>query len=209
MAQEPATLHTGLVIDLHVSAVELAPRLLGCLLCQDQVTVRITEVEAYAGLADPASHAYGGPRPRTKDLFAPPGTFYCYLSYGLHVCGNLVCGAMPDGSAVLLRAGQVVAGLAAARARRGPVPEAHLGRGPGNLGRAMGWTLAHSGGRLSVGGLELAEPAQPVVPSAIESGPRVGVSVAHQRPWRFWLTGEPSVSAYRRSPRAEAGDQAW
>ena len=209
LAEQFAVEDTGPVIDLRVDVVELAPQLLGCWLRQDEVIVKITEVEAYAGLADPASHAFIGPRPRTKDLFAKAGKLYCYLSHGLHICGNITCGVKPDGSAILLRAGQVVSGLTQAQSRRGSVPEHQLGRGPGNLGRTMGWTLEHSGGCLGAGGLELTEPTKPLAPGAIASGQRVGVSVAHQRPWRFWLAGEPSVSAYRRSPRAVGGDQAW
>ncbi|MEN0069479.1 MAG: DNA-3-methyladenine glycosylase, partial [Propionicimonas sp.] len=81
-----------------------------------------------------------------------------------------------------------------------------LARGPGNLGRVMGWTLADSGIRLGEAGLELLDPGCPV---SFAAGPRVGVSVAHQRPWRFWIPGDPTVSAYRRSPRAVVDDRAW
>ena len=183
------------VIDLSGPLLEVAPRLLGCVLVQDGVAVRLTEVEAYAGADDAAAHAFIGPRPRTRALFGPPGTLYCYLSYGLHICGNLVCGG---GSAVLLRAGEVVQGLDVARARRPGVAVTALARGPGNLGRVLGWTLAASGRRLGEDGLELVAQ-EPV--SRWESGPRVGVSVAHGRPWRFWLPDSASVSPYRRSPR--------
>lgn len=194
------------MIDLTADAVEVAPRLLGCLLRAGPVALRITEVEAYAGADDLAAHAAVGPRPRTVALFAGPGVLYCYLSHGLHICGNIVCGRAGHGSAVLLRAGAVVDGLEVARRRRPGAPDAALARGPGNLGRAMGWTLADSGRRLGEDG-PLLEPGEP--PSAIASGPRVGVSVAHQRPWRFWIPGDPTVSAYRRSPRAVADDRAW
>ncbi len=188
--------------DLTLSAVELAPLLVGALLSDHGVTVQLTEVEAYAGADDPAAHAFRGPRPRTLDLFGPPGTLYCYLSHGLHTCGNVVCGSTGGGSAILLRAGRVVAGLELARQRRPGVPDVALARGPGNFGRAMGWTLADSGRSLGPGGPDLVAGAPPAL---VVSGPRVGVSVAHGRPWRFWAEGNPTVSAYRASPRIVPG----
>ncbi len=194
------------MIDLTADAVQVAPRLLGCLLRAGELTLRITEVEAYAGTGDLAAHAAIGPRPRTAALFAGPGTLYCYLSHGLHICGNVVCGRPGHGSAVLLRAGEVVGGLELARSRRPGVADAALARGPGNLGRVLGWTLADSGRRIGEDG-PLLEPGEP--PATVESGPRVGVSVAHERPWRFWIPGDPTVSAYRRSPRAVSDDRAW
>ena len=194
------------MIDLTADAVHLAPQLLGCLLSAHGVTLRITEVEAYSGSGDLAAHAAIGPRPRTAALFAGPGTLYCYLSHGIHICGNIVCGRLGHGSAILLRAGEVADGLEVARARRPGVGDLALARGPGNLGRAMGWTLADSGTRLGEDGPRL-EPGEP--PVVVASGPRVGVSVAHQRPWRFWIPDDPTVSGYRRSPRAVTDDRAW
>lgn len=194
------------MIDLTADAAELAPRLLGCLLHAHDVVLRITEVEAYAGSGDPAAHAAIGPRPRTAALFAGPGTLYCYLSHGIHICGNIVCGRVGEGSALLLRAGEVVGGLATARQRRPGIADVALARGPGNLGRVMGWTLADSGTRLGFDGPLLA-PGEP--PAGVVSGPRVGVSVAHRRPWRYWIPDDPTVSAYRRSPRAVADHRAW
>ncbi len=194
------------MIDLTADAEQVAPELLGSLLRQGEVVLRITEVEAYAGAGDLAAHAAIGPRPRTAALFAGPGVLYCYLSHGIHICGNIVCGRLGHGSAVLLRSGEVVAGLEEARRRRPGVPDVALARGPGNLGRTMGWTLADSGRRLGEDGPSLERGERP---SGIARGPRIGVSVAHQRPWRFWIPGDPSVSAYRRSPRAVADDRAW
>lgn len=192
--------------DLTLAAVELAPLLIGALASDGGVTVLLTEVEAYAGSDDPAAHAWPGPRPRTRDLFGPPGTLYCYLSHGLHICGNVVCGPPGGGSAVLLRAGRVVAGFERARERRPGVADAALARGPGNLGRALGWTLADSGRSFGAGGLDLV-PGE--APGPVRSGPRVGVSVAAGRPWRFWADGDPTVSAYRRSPRIVPGRHDW
>ncbi|MGC3994242.1 MAG: DNA-3-methyladenine glycosylase [Propionicimonas sp.] len=192
--------------DLTLAATELGPLLVGAFVSAGGVTVQLTEVEAYAGADDPAAHAYPGPRPRTRDLFGPPGTLYCYLSHGLHICGNVVCGRTGEGSAVLLRAGRVVEGVELARERRPGVADVALARGPGNLGRALGWSLADSGRTFGAGGLEL----RPGPPSGtVASGPRVGVSVAHARPWRYWAEGDPTVSAYRRSPRIVPGRHDW
>ncbi|MCE1175030.1 MAG: DNA-3-methyladenine glycosylase [Propionibacteriales bacterium] len=193
------------MIDFSLPADKLAPLLLGSVLTHAGVSVAITEVEAYAGIDDPAAHAWGGPRPHTRDLFAAPGTLYLYRSYGIHLCGNVTCGEPGGGSAVLFRSGRVVAGMVEARARRGGVAEVALARGPGNLGQTMGWTLADSGRPVGEG-WTLVPGA---VPAAISSGPRVGVSVAYRRGWRFWITDDPTVSAYRRSPRIVAGRQDW
>lgn len=194
------------MLDLSLPSADLAPLLIGARVSNGPVTIELTEVEAYAGAEDPAAHAYIGPRPRTRDLFGPPGTLYCYLSHGLHICGNLVCGTTGEGSAVLLRSGRVVAGLDEARRRRPGTADIALARGPGNLGRAIGWSLADSGRLFGDDGLTLA-PGVP--PGPVRSGPRVGVSVAHGRPWRFWADGDPTVSAYRRSPRIQPGRHEW
>ncbi len=191
-------------VDLSRDAVTVAPGLLGARLRVGAITLLLTEVEAYAGNADPAAHAYRGWRPHTRHLFEPPGTLYCYRSYGIHICANVVCGPDGSGSAVLLRAGRVIEGLELARSRRPGVADAALARGPGCLGQVLGLTLADSGRRLGAPGLELL----PALTEAggVASGPRVGVSVAARRPWRFWLPGEPSVSAYRPSPRMDPAE---
>ncbi len=194
------------MFDLTLPSVELAPLLVGARVTDRGVTLRLTEVEAYAGSEDPAAHAWPGPRPRTRDLFGPPGTLYCYLSHGIHICGNLVCGVPGGGSAVLLRAAQVLDGLELVRSRRPGVADVALARGPGNLGRALGWTLADSGRRFGEDGPQL-EPGEPSGP--VRAGPRVGVSVAHGRPWRFWADGDATVSAYRPSPRIVPGRHDW
>jgi DNA-3-methyladenine glycosylase len=177
----------------------VAPALLGARLTYGGVTVRLTEVEAYDGPDDPASHAYRGITARNAVMFGPPGRLYVYFSYGMHWCANVVCG--PDGraSAVLLRAAAVEEGLEVARARRGGRPDVSLARGPANLTQALGIGPDQDGLDLT-GRLEL--PPEPVPVTSVASGPRVGVSLAHDVPWRFWLRGEPTVSAYRRSPRA-------
>ncbi|MFC6151990.1 MULTISPECIES: DNA-3-methyladenine glycosylase [Mumia] len=184
-----------------------ARALLGATLTHDGVSVRITEVEAYGGVGDPASHAARGPTPRSAIMFGPPDVLYVYLSYGMHHCANVVVGKDGDASAVLLRAGEVVAGIELARIRRGTdVPDVRLARGPANLTRALGLALAHNGAALAGPEVVLRRPAGPA--AAVSCGPRVGVSQAADVPWRFWLTGDPTVSAYRRSPRAGTPDAA-
>ncbi|MCV2492018.1 DNA-3-methyladenine glycosylase [Geodermatophilus sp. YIM 151500] len=180
----------------------VAPTLLGCWLVTDRpdgrVAVRLTEVEAYSGEGvDPASHAHRGPTPRAGIMFGPPGRLYVYFSYGVHWCANVVVGPEGRGSAVLLRAGDVVAGEELARARR---PAARvvrdLARGPARLTQA-----------LAIGpddrGADLLDPDGAVrlhrgpAPSAVSAGPRVGISRATDLPWRFWATDAASVSAFR------------
>lgn len=188
-------------------ALEVAPRLLGVLVAHGGVVLRLTELEAYRGGEDPASHAHRGRTQRNAAMFGPPGHLYVYLSYGIHRAANFV--TTPEGvaSGVLLRAGEVVAGLDAARARRPGVADALLARGPGNLGRTLGLDLADTGRRLRVcrDADELMALAPDEVgvaagrrPDVVRTGPRVGVGAAHDEPWRFWIEGEPSVSAYRR-----------
>ncbi len=176
---------------------QVAPLLLGALLTRDDVVVRLTEVEAYAGESDPGSHAHRGPTPRTAVMFGPAGIAYVYLSYGLHWCLNVVTGSAGEAAAVLLRAGEVVAGVDQARRRRGSCPDRDLARGPARLTRALGVDGAD-------GGTDLLDPRSPlrlelgVPPTAVVSGPRVGVAGAGApTPWRFWLPGEATVSAYR------------
>jgi DNA-3-methyladenine glycosylase len=184
-------------------AVDVAPLLLGGLLRHGDTVLRITEVEAYQAADDPGSHAFRRRTARNASMFGPPGHLYTYFSYGMHVCANVVCSPDGEASAVLLRAGEVVAGLDAARARRGlAVPERDLARGPARLTRALGIGLHQDGADLAAEPFELTLPEQPV-PAA--SGPRTGVSGAgggDQFPWRFWLPGERTVSTYRRHPRA-------
>jgi DNA-3-methyladenine glycosylase len=185
----------------------VAPSLLGWNLShtseEGTVTVALTEVEAYAGQVDPASHAYRGPTARNEVMFGEAGHLYVYLSYGMHHCCNVVTGPHGEASAVLLRAGRVVEGVDLARQRRGERPaDTALARGPGNLCRALGLDRRHNGADLvGDGGLRL-RPGVPVDPATILLGHRVGVSLAHDVPWRFWLEDEASVSAYKRSPRA-------
>lgn len=171
------------------------------------VAVELSEVEAYAGAEDPASHAYRGPTPRTEVMFGPAGRLYVYFTYGMHWCCNVVTGADGEASAVLLRAGRVVEGVEIARARRGPrVSDRALARGPATLAQALGITGADDGADLLsvVSSLRLAPPPADARAPAVECGPRVGVSRAENVRWRFWIPGDETVSVYKRSPRVGA-----
>ncbi len=192
----------------------VAPSLLGCWVVTDRpegrVALRLTEVEAYSGEgADPASHAHRGPTPRAAIMFGPPGRLYVYFSYGVHWCANVVVGPEGRGSAVLLRAGEVVVGEGLARSRRPAARVARdLARGPARLTQA-----------LAVGpddrGADLLDPSSSVrlhrgaPPAAVSAGPRVGISRAQELPWRFWQTGASSVSVFRAGgkPRRAATGQ--
>lgn len=174
--------------------------LLGRVLHGHGAAVRITEVEAYGGIDDPASHAFTR-TPRSEIMYGPPWRLYVYRSYGMHFCANVVTGPTDRAAAVLVRAGEVVEGLEIARSRRAGVKDVALARGPGNLARALGLSLDDLGRDLTTDdGVHLGPAAKGEVP--VTAGPRVGVSKAADVPWRFWVTGDPTVSAYRRSPRA-------
>lgn len=180
---------------LRGTSPEVAPRLLGAVLRHGDVAVRLTEVEAYAGPDDPGSHAYRGPTRRNAVMFGPSGRLYCYFTYGMHVCCNVVVGGDGDPGAVLVRAGEVIEGVNIARSRRPGASERDLARGPARLCRALAIGLEHDGVDLAEGEVRL-EAADAPVPS-VSTGPRVGLRAAPDRPWRFWVTGDPTVSAYR------------
>jgi DNA-3-methyladenine glycosylase len=193
---------------LAIDPVAAAQRLLGGVLTGRGTSAVIVEVEAYGGppdgpWPDAASHSFRGRGGRNEIMFGPAGRLYTYLSHGIHVCANVVIAYDGVAGAVLLRAGVIKDGVDVALGRRGrPLAESALGRGPGNLCQALGITMADNG-------IDLFAPASPVTLALADlragvSGPRVGVSKAADRPWRFWLAGHPEVSAYRRSPRAPA-----
>jgi DNA-3-methyladenine glycosylase len=190
-------------------SVEVAPDLLGCVLEHETaaglVAVELTEVEAYAGRSDPASHAYRGKTPRNAVMFGPPGHAYVYFTYGMYFCVNMVClGEAGSASAVLLRAGAVIAGEDVARARRtrGEVRVASrdLARGPARLCQALDIDRSLDGTDACTADSPLrmlTRASAPARSGHIVTGPRVGVSSAAEIPWRFWFEGEPTVSAYR------------
>jgi DNA-3-methyladenine glycosylase len=179
--------------------LEVAPRLLGAELChaseEGSVTLRLTEVEAYDGANDAGSHAYRGRTRRNAVMFGPAGHLYCYFTYGMHVCCNVVTGTEGRASAVLLRAGEVVDGLELARSRRSGASDRDLARGPARLCTALGITLDDDGADLVQGRIRLRVADHPV--DEVSTGPRVGLRGDPDRPWRFWRSGDPTVSAYR------------
>ena len=186
-------------------SVDVAPRLLNALLVCGERVVRIVEVEAYRGEEDPASHAYRGPTRRNASMFGPPGRLYVYFTYGMHWCANVVCGPEGQARAVLLRAGAPIAGLDAMRAARPAARStADLCSGPAKLCQALGIDRA-------LDGADLLDPRGPVrlMTDALDPpddpgvGPRVGIRVAADAPWRWWVRGDPNVS--RGPRRAEGG----
>ncbi|RZU48904.1 DNA-3-methyladenine glycosylase [Krasilnikovia cinnamomea] len=187
------------------AVADTARDLLGWLVSAHGVTARLTEVEAYSGLGqDPASHAHRGPTARNAAMFGPAGRLYLYRIYGMHSCVNVVCGPEGQASAVLLRAAEVIDGLATARARRPAARSDHdLAAGPAKLVQVLGLDASAYGTSVvdGSGPMTMTPPPVPVAPELIEAGPRVGVTSAHEVPWRFWIKGDPTVSAYRRHVR--------
>jgi len=206
----------------------VAPELLGCVLWHDSpaglVAVRLVEVEAYQGRADPASHAFRGQTARNAVMFGPPGHAYVYFTYGMHFCVNLVCQPAGQPEAVLIRAGEVTEGteLATTR-RRGRAADlasdlavggadgsrktrpVDLARGPGRLCQALSIDRALDGADVCRPGSPLGIGRMPAATGQDEicTGPRVGISQAEDRPWRYWLAGDGHVSSFRPlKPRA-------
>ena len=189
-------------------ARQVAPLLLGAVLTHEgstgPVSVRITEVEAYLGPhdslhPDPGSHTFRGATVRNAPMFGPAGHLYVYFTYGMHHCANIVCGPAGVASGVLLRAGEIVAGADLALSRRSTSKSARdLASGPARLATALGITTADSGRDALQEPFRLVLPALPA--PEVSAGPRVGVSGAggtHEYPWRFWLSGDPTVSRYK------------
>lgn len=169
------------------NALEVAAELIGCELLHDGVGGVIVETEAYLP-DDPASHSFAGLTKRNASMFGAPATSYVYLIYGMHWCLNAVC--LP-GSAVLIRALEPTAGLAAMEARRGLQDARKFCAGPGRLAQALGITGAADGLSLLSSPFTLRRGTQP---RALVSGPRIGISRAAELPWRFGLAGSPFLS---------------
>lgn len=144
--------------------------------------VRLTETEAYAGDQDPASHAYRGQTARNAAMFGPPGTLYVYRSYGIHWCMNVVVAPIGTAHAVLLRGGEPLVGGPVMEARRGRGD--HLADGPGKLCQALGVSGIHDGTSLIDGPVRL-QPEELPSSYRVSATPRIGVSRAADRPWRF------------------------
>ena len=189
-----------LAIELFNRSVHTVAReLIGCRLFHAGCGGTIVETESYER-DDPACHAYAGLTERTKPLFGPPGRAYVYLSYGIHSLLNFVCEPEGEAAAVLIRALEPTEGVELMRARRGSRPDTDLCSGPGKLTEALGIGLDANGADLS------ADPFLLLPPEAAWSGkivtsPRIGITKATERPWRFSLMGSPYVSR----PRPEQG----
>jgi DNA-3-methyladenine glycosylase len=172
------------------SVHEVAPDLIGATLLFDGVGGRIVEVEAYHH-TDPAAHSFRGPTERNAVMFGPPGYAYVYRSYGIHWCLNVVCEPKGSASAVLLRAIEPTVGLKSMRRRRGLADERLLCAGPGRLCEALGITRAQNGLALDAPPFELFARTQSV---EVVSGPRIGLTKAADKPWRYGLKGSRFLS---------------
>jgi DNA-3-methyladenine glycosylase len=182
---------------------EVAPDLLGRVLVRRlstgaEVAVRLVETEAYQE-DDPASHSYRGRTARTTVMFGPAGRLYVYFTYGMHFCMNVVTGRRGEGSAVLLRAGEPVAGLDEMRRLRGVEDPRILCSGPGRLCQALGVGRDEDGIDLVEGSSMRVLEGERVPGERIGVTARVGIRVAVERPWRFLVRGDPYVSRARPS----------
>jgi DNA-3-methyladenine glycosylase len=187
------------------SVHQVARELIGCRLLYEGRGGTIVETESYER-DDPACHAFVGLTPRTETLFGPPGRAYVYLSYGIHSLLNFVAEPEGDAAAVLVRALEPTAGLEEMRARRGgflstgdrnsPRPDTDLCSGPGKLTEALGVGLADNGADLSRDPFMILPPDNGTRPRVV-TGPRVGITKAVERPWRFCAAGSPFVSRPR------------
>ena len=186
---------------LRRSPLEVAPALLGSRLTVGEVSLRITEVEAYLGVGeDPGSHSFRGQTPRNATMFGDAGHLYVYFTYGMHTCANIVCSPPGTSGGILVRAGEVVAGIDTARGRRTTSKrDTDLAQGPARLTVALGIAMTDDGADLSSSRVRL-DVAAPLAPALISSGPRTGVAGpggSVDYPWRYWITGDPTVSPYK------------
>jgi DNA-3-methyladenine glycosylase len=184
----------------------VAPELLGKLLVRtdDSGLVRagrIVEVEAYCGGEDPGSHVYRGETARNRTMFGPPGGLYVYFTYGMHWCGNVVCGEEGVGVAVLLRALAPVVGVEAMWAARPAARrERDLCSGPAKLCQALGLDRAFDGADLVTGdrGVVVADDGTPPPPDPVQTT-RIGLSAGAEHPWRWYAPNDPNVSVPART----------
>jgi DNA-3-methyladenine glycosylase len=184
--------------------VDVAPDLLGRTLVRAlpgrlRLSGRIVETEAYEP-GDPASHGFRGPTPRNLSMFGEPGHLYTYFTYGHHWMANVVTRGPGEGSAVLLRALEPLEGLEEMAARRGRSEPRDLCSGPGKLAKALGLDRSHDWADLVRGRVVWLEAGEPLAPGRIMRGPRVGVSVGMEQPWRFSEADSPWVSRWRGAP---------
>jgi DNA-3-methyladenine glycosylase len=201
------------------ATLDVARDLLGKVLVHDRRGVRtsglIVEVEAYIGESDPACHAAPGPTARNAPLYGAPGHAYVYLNYGIHCLVNVVTESHGSPAAVLIRALEPLDGVDVMRRRRARAMKGRtrrpgsalatpdLCRGPGNLTMAMGITLAEN--RLDLLGRQLFVEDRGIAADPIAWGPRIGIRVGAETPWRAWIAGHPAVSAFPRRARNRTG----
>jgi DNA-3-methyladenine glycosylase len=194
----PALAGERLGVEFFERSVHLVARdLVGCRLLYGDCGGTIVETESYER-DDPACHAYVGLTRRTEVLFGPPGRAYVYLSYGIHSLLNAVAEPEGEAAAVLIRALEPVVGIEAMRARRGDRPDAELCSGPGKLTEALGIGLDANGADLTTGQFALL-PRESGWDVGIAESPRIGITKAVERPWRFSVAGSRFVSRPRPS----------
>jgi len=172
------------------SVHEVAPDLIGAILLVDGVGGRLVEVEAYHH-TDPAAHSFNGPTARNAVMFGPPGFAYVYRSYGIHWCLNFVCEPKGSASAVLIRAIEPTVELSTMKRRRGTADERLLCSGPGRLCEALGITHAQNGLALNAPPFKLFGRKGP---AEVVAGPRIGLTKAVDKPWRYGLKGSRFLS---------------
>ncbi|MDN7747286.1 DNA-3-methyladenine glycosylase [Burkholderia multivorans] len=198
----PGTLLSRAFFDR--AAPTVAPLLLNKILASaDGRAGRIVEVEAYAGAIDPAAHTYRGKTPRNATMFGPPGHMYVYFTYGMHWCCNCVCGPDGAGTGVLIRALEPLSGIERMRAARPPqTRDRDLCRGPARLTQAMGITGAQDGADLvrACDGFAIVDDGT-APPAHAKGGPRIGIRVGTDLPWRWSVPGNPYVSGPRAIER--------
>lgn len=184
------------------SAPRVARSLLGRVLVgempEGRVSVRIVETEAYEE-DDAASHSYRGRTSRTAVMFGPPGYLYVYFTYGMHFCMNVVTGRDEEGSAVLLRSARPLEGEDIMARRRGTSDPRLLCSGPARLCESFGIDRTRDGADL-VTGSGLWIEGRGIDRSRVGVGPRIGISAAASRPWRFFVAADPFVSRARVRP---------
>lgn len=172
--------------------------MIGCTLLYEGCGGVIVETESYEA-DDPACHAYVGLTERTKVLFGPPGYAYVYLSYGIHRLLNAVAEPEGEAAAVLIRALEPTHGLEQMRCRRGAKPDHELCSGPGKLTEALGIDLGDNEADLARAPFQITPPEGPL--PEVVTGPRIGITKAVERPWRFCAAGNRNVSRPWPSPR--------